>query len=331
MLFSKRDKLTLRALSENSRIGLSTLAKQLNCSHVTAGKIINKLKETFDIRFTLELDMLKLGFVQQHILEVSFSKKPDINWLKSIFKEDSKINTAYLTEGQFDLIVIAEDNNPINYLLWEFKFMQQLSDYSREIRSSNMPYFIFGYMPRENISVKELDIIDKKDLSIINLLAKDSRMDYTEIARRIGLGESSIRYKVSSLVKKGIIKRFTIAVQNPPQQYILAMFENWLSFSKNFGERADMERNHMLKIDEEFPLLNKFQVAAPLTGSFGNFIIGLFDSYEDAFDNVVKKHKEFYKTENYIEKHARIKTVIKGMLPIRNLDIKTNYNFVDWR
>ena len=194
-----------------------------------------------------------------------------------------------------------------------------------------MPYFIFGYLPIDNSFIGNIQVkMKKSDKMLLQLLNENSRISYSELARKLKVSESTLRYKVFGLVKKGIIKRFTIAVQKPPQTYISCLFEQWYSFSKDFERQATLERMHMLNIDKDIPALTTFQMAAPLCGSYGNFIIGLFDSEKDAFDNVVKKHHEFYRKEKYEELHAQIIKPIKGLLPIRNLDMKTNYNIVRW-
>jgi len=48
------------------------------------------------------------------------------------------------------------------------------------------------------------------DNKIIKILRKNSRTSYTQIAGRLNLPEASARYRVKSLIKKGIIKRFTL-------------------------------------------------------------------------------------------------------------------------
>ncbi len=52
-----------------------------------------------------------------------------------------------------------------------------------------------------------MDEIDKK---IITILRENSRRPFTEISKKLKLTEGAIRYRVNSLVKSRIIKRFTI-------------------------------------------------------------------------------------------------------------------------
>jgi len=52
--------------------------------------------------------------------------------------------------------------------------------------------------------------VDEKDLKIIEILRENARASYAEIAREVGLSESAIRKRIASLIKRGIIRRFTI-------------------------------------------------------------------------------------------------------------------------
>jgi DNA-binding Lrp family transcriptional regulator len=52
--------------------------------------------------------------------------------------------------------------------------------------------------------------MNRIDKRIIEILRQNSRTPFTQIARRINLPEASVRYRVKSLVKKGVIKRFTL-------------------------------------------------------------------------------------------------------------------------
>lgn len=57
-------------------------------------------------------------------------------------------------------------------------------------------------------------MIDEIDVKIIELLQKNARIPYTEIAKEVGLSEGAIRKRVDALEKKGIIKKY-VAVIDP--------------------------------------------------------------------------------------------------------------------
>ena len=56
--------------------------------------------------------------------------------------------------------------------------------------------------------------IDKIDRQILNILQEDGRMAFAEIARKIGVNEATIRFRVKKLVDKQVIIQFS-ALLNP--------------------------------------------------------------------------------------------------------------------
>lgn len=57
-------------------------------------------------------------------------------------------------------------------------------------------------------------MVDERDMLIIDILQENARTPYTEIAARLGVGESAIRKRVKALEEEGIIEGYTIVV-NP--------------------------------------------------------------------------------------------------------------------
>ena len=56
--------------------------------------------------------------------------------------------------------------------------------------------------------------MDKVDLGIIESLSKNSRTPFMGIARRLKVSESTIRKRVSNLENDGIIKKYSLVVDN---------------------------------------------------------------------------------------------------------------------
>lgn len=48
------------------------------------------------------------------------------------------------------------------------------------------------------------------DRKILEELKKNARVSFVEIGRKLGITEGTVRYRVSSLMKKGVIKKFTV-------------------------------------------------------------------------------------------------------------------------
>ncbi|SDY42878.1 Lrp/AsnC family transcriptional regulator [Halobellus clavatus] len=55
--------------------------------------------------------------------------------------------------------------------------------------------------------------MDDLDRQILNILRRDSRTPYTEIASRVGTSEGTVRNRVERLMDDGIIERFTISTR----------------------------------------------------------------------------------------------------------------------
>jgi len=55
--------------------------------------------------------------------------------------------------------------------------------------------------------------MDDLDEQILQILRRDARTPYTEIADRVGTSEGTVRNRVDQLVDDGVIERFTVATR----------------------------------------------------------------------------------------------------------------------
>jgi len=56
--------------------------------------------------------------------------------------------------------------------------------------------------------------LDEKDTRIIEMLEEDGRQSFKDIAKRLKVSEATVRKRVIALQHNGVIKRFTIKVDN---------------------------------------------------------------------------------------------------------------------
>ena len=56
--------------------------------------------------------------------------------------------------------------------------------------------------------------LDYLDIEILKILQKNARTPYSEIGRELGLSDAAVHYRIKKLIKKGVIRRFTIEI-NP--------------------------------------------------------------------------------------------------------------------
>jgi len=64
--------------------------------------------------------------------------------------------------------------------------------------------------------------IDDADLLILRELMANSRISFRDLSRRLGIPESTVRFRVDKLVKKGVIKEFTILVDESVLGYSIS-------------------------------------------------------------------------------------------------------------
>lgn len=71
--------------------------------------------------------------------------------------------------------------------------------------------------------------MDEIDQKIIDLLKKDSRTSFVKIAEVVGLSETAVRKRIKNLQDNGIIRRFTVEVDEEQQTKAIAMIETQAS------------------------------------------------------------------------------------------------------
>jgi Lrp/AsnC family transcriptional regulator for asnA, asnC and gidA len=57
-----------------------------------------------------------------------------------------------------------------------------------------------------------MKMLDERDKVIIEMLTKDARTPFTEIAKVLGISETAVRKRVKALEDAGVIKQYTIVV-----------------------------------------------------------------------------------------------------------------------
>ncbi|MCD6371962.1 MAG: Lrp/AsnC family transcriptional regulator [Thermococcus sp.] len=55
-------------------------------------------------------------------------------------------------------------------------------------------------------------MLDERDRIIIEMLTKDARTPFTEIAKVLGISETAVRKRVKALEEAGVIKQYTVVI-----------------------------------------------------------------------------------------------------------------------
>lgn len=97
--------------------------------------------------------------------------------------------------------------------------------------------------------------MDERDRQIIEILLKNARTPFTEIARHIGVSEALIRKRVENLERKGVIKKYTIEVDPAKMGYNTVTILG-----------IDVEPQYLLSVAKELSILSETRYVATSTG-----------------------------------------------------------------
>ncbi len=331
--YSYAKRAVLRALSEDARASISSIAKLAKCSRSVAAKYVKELEDEFHLRYTIEFNKDALGFAYRYIIWVKFSSKPPKDKLIEFFKESDMVQFASFTDGNFDLVVEAETNSGKDYILWETSLAYRFAEYRPSIHPSQIVVTHIGFLSISSSMIERLDLskygMDDTDKKILVTLNENSRKGYREIAKEIGINEDTVRYRIMKIMSSGIVKKFSTIITKPPMEYNMILFVTY-RFAPGTEKRAARARKYYMEIDGEMPLVNTFQILAPTSGSERFFMFACFESMKDAMEKGIRMHREIFKGDEPKIVYARITDVLKGYLPIRNISVKDSYNVIKW-
>ncbi len=102
-------------------------------------------------------------------------------------------------------------------------------------------------------------MLDERDRMIIDMLTRDARTPFTEIAKKLGISETAVRKRVKALEEEGVIEQYTIKVNPAKLGYTLVSLTG-----------VDTRPEMIFKVAEE---LKKFDFVRELYLTSGDHMI----------------------------------------------------------
>jgi len=105
--------------------------------------------------------------------------------------------------------------------------------------------------------------IDEVELEILKMLQEDGRLSYAEIAKKLKIPQSTVRFKVNKLTREGYIKKF-IAILDPiklgyPIIMIMLLKTDPKKFNNIFNQISQIkEIHHMFQITGKYDIIAIF-------------------------------------------------------------------------
>jgi DNA-binding Lrp family transcriptional regulator len=325
--YSPMAKKVLRLISNDSRAKLTDIAKALNISRRTASLKLENLEKELKIHYTIEFNEEKLGLRRQHLVIAKFKNKPSYNKIAELLKKSYIPQMAASIEGTYDLLIYANALSGTEYAHWDRKMQMLLSEYGVEWQTSEVVHRQLGFFPIRNEAIMRADIKDRYKKMLI-LLNENSRISFQEMSKSMKMNVNTIVYNFNKMLKLGYINSFTITMDMPKNVSFMTFFSKYIP-SAGYEDASAIARKVFMS-DEEFPLISRYLVTAPLIGSFDFFTLGAFDNPEIAYKKDVLHHKNLFKKYAVKMLYGNIKDVLVGRLPIRSIDTKTNYKTIIW-
>jgi len=219
-----KDKKILAALSDNSRLPATAIAKKIGLSRdAVAYRIENYEKKGITEGYKTIVNINKFGYDSYHIF-IRLSQTSEQAEKKFIAKLESnpRVRAILKFSGKYDfeLALIAKNLLDFDSLIGELlsDISEFISDYeilglTKNYVSRALPKSFLETHPEEkHTKYEEGHDFDKKDLQILQAIANNSNAPMHEIATKSSLSADAVTYRIKRMQRQGTILKFTTAI-----------------------------------------------------------------------------------------------------------------------
>jgi len=222
-----KDHKILYHLFLNSRQSLSSIAKKVGLQKSVVEYRIRRLQTNGIIKnFNAMVDVFKLGFsVYRLYIVLQFTSPDKEKEIVNHFVNHNYTWTVASTKGRYDLIITFLVKSPNSFYAFYEQTLRQYRYYFKDIFFSQL-YESFGY--EQSLLLDELSTshqrayeyrdngetvdVDAVDYQILNLLAKNTRMNSVEMANLINISTVTIHNRMKKLIKSRVLQRYSITM-----------------------------------------------------------------------------------------------------------------------
>jgi FAD synthetase len=244
-----KDKKIIALLSEDARMPLAHIGKQVNLSGDAVDYRIKRLVDHgLIIGFIPVLMLNRFGYYWFHVYMVlDETKKETQHKLIAALKKHPNIRSVmeYSDRWDIEFVLIAENAVEFDKITTEItnNFSEVISEKNKlEVvkyyKSIHIPQIFFdnlfpnsyeitklGYTDLSDITPKPSYKLDNKDIHIISALSKNARISSYKIAEQINLSADAVSYRIKKMMAEGFVDKFTLILN-------LSMIEfEWHTFA----------------------------------------------------------------------------------------------------
>jgi Lrp/AsnC family leucine-responsive transcriptional regulator len=220
-----KDQKIVYYLDLNSRQSFSQIGKKVGLHKDSVAHRVKRLQEKgIIVRFNTLIDSLKLGYTCiRFYLNFQYITPEIKNEIIDHFVDFKRTQLVASPEGGFELCVFMLAKNVIEiHSFWQ-KTLSKYRDYFSDqiitpfIGENIYPksFLMDETDDRTNLIVKrggETVDYDNLDFQILQLLARNSRIQTLDIAKELNTTSATITNRISRLIDKGVILRFHITI-----------------------------------------------------------------------------------------------------------------------
>jgi DNA-binding Lrp family transcriptional regulator len=316
----------VRLLSENSRISITEMSKELQISRKSVKDRLLKLEKDLGISYVPEFDETKLGFASPHLILAKFKLKPNYDEITKLFSK-SYIPQLVVSMSDNSIVAYAVSRTSNEYALWDKSMQIKLSKYGVDWRTSEVVHKQLGFFPLRN-EILEMANIPERYKKIAIALNSNARASHNALAKATEIHFNTLAYNLNKMKNDGYIKRFTISMRQPDFSVLMPLFAKY-SPREGYEDCAVDARKAMMS-DDEYSIVSRYLISAPLIGSYDYFTLGAFDDIDTAYKRDVQYHKRVFKKHGIKVVYGKLVNVLLGRLPIRSVDTRKEYNLIKW-
>jgi len=241
----------------NARITVPELSKITGLSNTAVNYHLRNLEKRYDIKYILEIDIEKFGYMN-YIIFIKFKdKKPTYQEIKEQLEKIPDVQLAITTSGTYDIVIfmIAKMTSEARFTMYDL-MRQILSSYNIEWIATPAFQSTFGFIPLRDQFFNALkekvwartkerprplpDEITEVEYNVIKVMNDDANADFTEIDRQINADRGRSNYAYHQLKKRGIIKRPTISINDVKSKSDVLFIITPVNFDKWAPSRKEL-------------------------------------------------------------------------------------------
>jgi DNA-binding Lrp family transcriptional regulator len=217
----EKDRHILSEISVNSRRSLGEIGKSIGISEQVLGYRLRELiKKGVISGFYPLIRIDKLGLnIYRVFFRISKATPKREKEIIANFKINKKVLQLARTGWMWDLVVdfIEKDTYSFSQLLKESvgEFAENLSNHTMQV-PANIYFFKSSYLSKERSTdqsiiyngINSKEKLDETDYQILRTLSKNARATDHKIGKVIGLASSTVKNRIRSLEKRGVIQAY---------------------------------------------------------------------------------------------------------------------------